>query len=195
MKLLHHLAFHLPLVVPVCDIHVGFLTLLIGSCGSHAICFGSASYGFEFFLTFSEKVPLKHLIPVNILLNSLCIFIAVLPLVALSVSVFGPATNYSASGLTLFLVHMLPSLLIFGLDISCFVWLLLCDFLPSFVCISQSVTLAVHSLASAVILVPFLALQRNCISNECPCLLLQYGICRFVVYMNYCKHATLFCCL
>ena len=44
-------------------------------------------------LTFGEKVSLKHPIYVNTLLNSWCIFIVVLELVALSVSVFGPATN------------------------------------------------------------------------------------------------------
>ena len=61
-------------------------------------------YGFAFCLTLSKKGPLKHLVPVNMLLNSLCIFVVVLALVALTFSVFGPATKYFAFGLTLLLV-------------------------------------------------------------------------------------------
>ena len=42
-------------------------------------------------LILSEKMPLKHQIPVNTLLNLLCIFVVVLALVSLSVSMVRPA--------------------------------------------------------------------------------------------------------
>ena len=71
---------------PVSDIYIGFLTLLNGPCRVCVICLGSKRYGFALSWTFSEKVLLKHPIPVKTPLNSLCMFIVVLTLVALSAS-------------------------------------------------------------------------------------------------------------
>ena len=51
-----------------------FHLFLNGSCNAYAIHLGRTWYGFTSSLTCKEKVPLKHPIPVNIWLYSLCIF-------------------------------------------------------------------------------------------------------------------------
>ena len=87
------------------------------------MCLGDIWYGSV--LSLNDKVPLKHSIPVNMLLNPLCIFGVVLVPAALSVSVSGPATKWSASGLALLLIKGL-TLTHFYLDLlcHCLCWLL-----------------------------------------------------------------------
>ena len=82
-KLLPHLAVHLHLVVAVSAVHIAFPNLLNGSCSAYAKQLGGTWYSFASSVTLNEKVPLKHKMPVNTLLNSLCIFIVALEPVAL----------------------------------------------------------------------------------------------------------------
>ena len=70
-----------------------FLLFLNSSYSAYATHVGGTLYGFASYLTLSEKVPLKHPIPADMSLNSLCILIVVLPLLNMSVSMLGPATN------------------------------------------------------------------------------------------------------
>ena len=65
MKLSHCLPICLSLVVLVFVVSVVFLTLSNGSCGAYITCLGGALYGFASSLTFMQKVPLKHAIPVK----------------------------------------------------------------------------------------------------------------------------------
>ena len=148
--------FHLSLVVPVSAVLVVFLTLFNESCCVYATHLGSTWYGFPSSLTLGGQVPLKHPIPVNMLLNSLYILI-VLALVALSVSMSGPAAKYSASRLTLLLAQRyLYHHFLFWTDFALFFhWFVIFGENHLLFSSSQLVVLPIQTY--------FLALQRNCI--------------------------------
>ena len=133
------------------------------------ICLRGTWYGFKSPLTCNEKVPLKHPIQGNTLPYSLCIFDIVV-CICLSFSF----CTWTCNKVLYFLISVVPSMqiilmLLFGLTYLNFA----CHSAFSYVnhLVSGSICSAaagVHILASLIMLVHFVALQRNCIDTWCP---------------------------
>ena len=152
---------------PVFLVAIVFLTLLNGLC---SVCvLHLVAPGIALVLSWSVKFPFKHHISVNTSLNLLCILSVVLVFAAYQfLCLHLQWSSLFSDQFCCYYRGYLCGYFLFRLILFCFV--LIChscvDYLLSGS--SQSVAIAIHSLASPLLLVHFLVLQRNCINTWCP---------------------------